>query len=206
NGLDPNISRSTELGVKFSLNDGALAGNVAIFDIEQSNIATFDADFNPTAVGEATSQGLEVDLTGYVTDTLSLWLSYSYIDAQTENDYTDFISFVFIPAGSDLLNVADHQLSLQVTQDLQLGGNPLTLIGGLTYVGDRSGEFGDPNFTLPSYTTVRVAANYEFSESLGLRLELNNLFDEEFYTNSFADVWVQPGIPRNIRASVDFRF
>ncbi|MEO0437420.1 MAG: TonB-dependent siderophore receptor [Pseudomonadota bacterium] len=206
NDLEPNISKSTELGVKFTLNNGALAGNIAIFDVEQSNIATFDADFNPTAVGEAGSQGLEVDLTGYLTDTLSLWLSYAYVDAQTENDYTDFISFAFIPAGSDLLNVADHQFSLQVAQDMQLAGNALTLIGGLTYVGDRSGEFGDPNFTLPSYTTVRIAANYQVSDSLGLRLEANNLFDEEFYTNSFADVWVQPGIPQNFRASVDFRF
>lgn len=206
NGLDPNVSKSTELGVKFTLNDGALAGNIALFDVEQSNIATFDADFNPTAVGEATSQGLEVDVTGNVTDTLRIWLSYAYVDAQTENDFTDAVSFGFIPAGSDLLNVADHQFSLQLTQDLLIGGRNLSVIGGLTYVGDRSGEFGDPAFTLPSYTTVRVAANYDVSEAVAVRVELNNLFDEEFYTNSFADVWVQPGIPQNFRAAVSFRF
>jgi len=206
NGLDPNISESTEVGVKLALNDGALTGTFAIFDVDQSNIATFDADFNPTAVGAAGSQGFELDLTGNVTDTLSVWLSYAYVDAETKNDYTDFISFAFIPAGSDLLNIAEHQLSLQLAQEVQLAGRALTLIGGLTYVDDRSGEFGDPTFRLPSYTTVRVAANYELSDSVGLRAEVNNLFDEEYYTNSFADVWVQPGIPQSFRVSANFRF
>ncbi len=206
NGLDPNISESTEVGVKLALNDGALTGTFAIFDLEHSNIATFDADFNPTAVGEAGSQGFELDLVGSLTDTLSLWFSYAYVDAETKNDYTDFISFNFIPAGSDLLNIAEHQLSLQLAQETQLAGRALTLIGGLTYVDDRSGEFGDPTFRLPSYTTVRVAANYEISDSWGLRAEVNNLFDEEYYTNSYADVWVQPGTPQNFRVSADFRF
>ncbi|MEL6868297.1 MAG: TonB-dependent siderophore receptor [Pseudomonadota bacterium] len=205
NGLDPNISESTEVGVKLAMNDGALVGTFAIFDIDQSNIATFDADFNPTAVGAAGSQGFELDLVGEVTDTLSMWLSYAYVDAETKNDYTDFISFVFIPAGSDMLNVAEQQLSLQVAQEMRLRGRALTLIGGVTHVGDRSGEFGQ-DFRLPSYTTARIAASYDYSDSLGLRLEVNNLFDEEFFTNSFANVWVQPGIPRNLRLSADFRF
>lgn len=206
NGLEPNISESTEIGVKFLLNDGALAGTVALFDLEQSNIATFDANFNPTAVGAAGSQGLEVDLAGNITESLSIWLSYAYVDAETKNDYTDFISFAFIPAGSDLLNIADHQLSLQLAQDTQLAGRALTLIGGVTYVDDRSGEFGSTTFRLPSYTTARIAANYAVSETFGLRAEVNNLFDEEYYTNSFASVWVQPGTPQSFRIAADFRF
>ncbi|MDJ0918457.1 MAG: TonB-dependent siderophore receptor [Woeseiaceae bacterium] len=206
NGLEPNIAESTEIGVKFALNDGALVGTFPIFDLEHSNIATFDADFNPTAVGKAASQGFEFDLTGNVTDTLSMWLSYAYVDAETKNDYTDFISFAFIPAGSDLLNVPENQLSLQLAQQTQLAGKELTLIGGLIYVDDRSGEFGDPTFRLPSYTTVRVAASYDFSESLGLTAEVHNLFDEEYYTNSYAEVWVQPGTPRSYRVSANIRF
>ncbi len=206
NGLDPNLSESTELGVKFTLNNGALSGNFAIFDLEQSNIATFDADFNPTAIGAAESSGFEFDLTGRLTDTTSLWLSYANVDAQTLNDYTDFISFNFIPAGSNLLNVAENQFSLQLAEEMQLAGNPLTLIGTLIYVDDRSGEFGDPTFQLPSYTTFRVAADYQVSESLGLRAEVNNVFDEEFYTNSYADVWVQPGAPTWWRLSATYSF
>ncbi len=206
NGLDPNVAESAEIGVNFTLNDGALMGTFAIFDLEHSNIATFDADFNPTAVGKAGSQGFEFDLTGKLTDTLDVWFSYAFVDAETKNDFTDFISFAFIPAGSPLLNVPENQLSLQLAQQTRLAGKDLTLIGGLTYVDERSGEFGDPTFTLPSYTTVRIAANYDVSDALGLSVEVNNLFDEEFYTNSFASVWVQPGAPRNYRVTANLRF
>jgi iron complex outermembrane receptor protein len=206
NDLDPNQSESAEVGIKFALNDGALSGTFAIFDVKQSNIATFDADFNPTAVGEAASKGVELDLTGELTDTLSIWLSYSYIDAETKNDYTDAISFNFIPAGSDLLNIAENQLSLQIVQQTELAGKELDLVAGLVYVGERSGEFGDPSFKLPEYTTVRIASSYEVTDSLTLRAEVNNLFDEEYYTNSYADVWVQPGTPRSFRVSGTYSF
>jgi iron complex outermembrane receptor protein len=206
NGLDPNQSESAEVGVKFALNDGALSGTFAVFDVKQSNIATFDADFNATAIGEAASKGVELDLIGDITDTLSIWVSYSYVDAETKNDYTDFISFNFIPAGSDLLNIAENQLSLQIMQQAELGGRELDLIAGLVYVGERSGEFGDPSFKLPEYTTVRLASSYELSDSLTVRAEVNNLFDEEYYTNSYASVWVQPGTPRSFRVSATYSF
>ena len=206
NGLDPNLSESTEIGVKFSLANGALNGNFAIFDLEQSNIATFDADYNPTAIGAAESSGFEFDLTGNITESTSVWFSYSNIDAQTLNDYTDYISYNFISAGSNLLNVAENQATLQIAEATQLAGKPLTLIGTLVYVGDRSGQFGHPTFELPSYTTLRVAADYQVSESLGVSAEINNLFDEDFYTNSYSSTWVQPGAPTWWRLSATYSF
>lgn len=207
NGLDPNESKSTEIGINFTLNDGALSGNIAIFDVEQSNIATVDGSGDPSAIGEAGSQGVELDLYGNVTDTLSIWVSYAFIDAETKNAFTDAVSqFGEVPAGSDLLNIPENQLSLQLVQQTQLAGKELSLIAGLIYVDERNGFFFEQDFKLPSYTTVQVAANYEVSEFLELRAEINNLFDEEYYTNSFADVWVQPGTPRNGRVSATFRF
>jgi len=32
------------------------------------------------------------------------------------------------------------------------------------------------------------------------------LFDEQFYTNSFADVWVQPGAPTSAKFTASFKF
>lgn len=206
NDLEPNQSESTEVGVNFTLNNGSLMGNFAIFNVKQSNIATFDADYNPTAIGKAESKGIELDLYGNITDSLILWLSYTYIHAETKNTYTDAISWTEIPAGSDMLNVAENQLSLQITKQTQLAGKNLNLIGGLVYVGDRSGEFGHPDFRLPSYTTVRVAADYQVSKSFEISAEINNLFDEEYYTNSYAQVWVQPGTPQNLNVSARYRF
>jgi iron complex outermembrane receptor protein len=204
--LDPNESTSAELGIKFSLNDGKFGGTIAVFDVDQSNISTVDENFVATAIGEAGSQGLEIDVNGYITENLSLYFSYSIIDAETENDFNDPNFGSVVPAGSDLLNVPEQQLSLQLVQQMQLAGKNLNLIGGLLYVDDRNGFFSNQDFRLPSYTTVRVAADYELSQSLLLRAEVENLFDKEHYTNSFADVWVQPGTPQNFRVSATYQF
>lgn len=206
NGLDPNQSKSTEIGINFTLNDGAIEGTFAIFDVKQSNISTVDSDWNATAIGEAGSQGFELDLYGEITDNLNLWLSYSHINAETKNAFNDSNFGTVVPAGSNLLNIPKNQLSLQLVQKTQLAGKELSLIGGLIYVDERNGFFSKQDFNLPSYTTVRVAANYQLSEMLEIRAEINNLLDKEYYTNSFADVWVQPGAPRNANLSATLRF
>ena len=206
NPLDSNESESLEVGVKFSLNDGTLEGTVAIFDVDQSNISTAALTGVPEAIGGAGSQGIEIDLNGYITDSLSLLASYSFVDAETENTFQDMNFFAEVPAGSDLLNIPENQLTLQLVQQTQLAGRRIDVIGGLIYVDERNGFFSDQDFGLPSYTTVRVAANYSLSDSLALRAEVNNLFDREHFTNSFADVWVQPGTSRNFRLSADYRF
>ncbi len=206
NNLDPNESKSFEIGINFSLNDGALNGNIAIFDIEQSNTSTITSGTVTVGAGEAGSQGIELDLNGQLSDTLSILLSYTYLDAESKDAFNDPGGFGLVPAGSDLLNIPENQLSLQLVQDMQLAGKTLSLIGGFLYVDERNGFFSDQDFKLPSYTTVQIAANYQVSESIELRAEINNLFDEEYYSNSFANVWVQPGAPTNGSVSATLKF
>ena len=143
NNLDPNISRSSEVGIKFLLNDGLLEGTLALFEVNQSNIqgATTPMNFDAIAIGEAESQGVELDLVGQLTDTISIFMSYSYIDAETKNDFVDPNFGGIIPAGSDLLNIPEHQFSLQLAKETQFAGRPLTLIGNMIYVDERNGFF-----------------------------------------------------------------
>ncbi|WP_024609533.1 TonB-dependent receptor, partial [Pseudoalteromonas sp. TB64] len=49
-GFEPNQSTSAEVGVKFTLNDGALFGTVAVFKVEQDNMLVVD---DPTAFTSA---------------------------------------------------------------------------------------------------------------------------------------------------------
>ena len=70
-------------------------------------------------------------------------------------------------------------------------------------MGERIGFVGS-DFTLPDYTTVRLFGEIEPVEGLSVRLDVDNLFDETFYTNSYADVWVEPGAPRSFRLTVTY--
>lgn len=206
-GFEPNQSTSAELGVKFTLNDGALFGTVAVFKVEQDNMLVVDdaTAFTYAAIGEAQSKGIEIDLTGELTDTLEVWASYAYVDATIENSFFDANFGYTVEAGASLLNVPEQQLSLQLVQSTVLYGKAIKFGGGLLHVGKRNGFFGT-DFELPSYTTARAFVNYDVTDAIGITAEVNNLFDETYYTNSFADAWVQPGTPRNVKFSASYKF
>ncbi|MEM5547030.1 TonB-dependent siderophore receptor [Pseudoalteromonas fuliginea] len=206
-GFEPNQSTSAEVGVNFTLNDGALFGTVAVFKVEQDNMLVVDdaTAFTYAAIGEAQSKGVEIDITGELTDTLEVWASYAYVDATIENSFFDANFGFTVEAGASLLNVPEQQLSLQLVQSTELYGKAIKFGGGLLHVGKRNGFFGT-DFELPSYTTARAFVNYDITNAIGITAEVNNLFDETYYTNSFADAWVQPGTPRNVKFSASYKF
>jgi iron complex outermembrane receptor protein len=205
NGFKPNQSTSVEAGAKFSL--GGIDGTLAVFQVDQKNILVVDdpSAFTLAAIGKAKSQGFEVDLQGELAEGLSLWASYAYVDAKTSNTFNDANFGVPVPAGTRLLNVPKHSLSLQLVKSVALAGRGLQFGGGLVHVGQRSGEF-TTSFKLPGYTLARAFAAFDVTKSTTLRLDVDNLFDETYYTNSFSALWVQPGTPRSVRVSAAFRF
>ncbi len=206
-GFEPNQSTSIEAGAKFSLAGGAIDANVAVFRVEQENILVA-SDASATsfvAAGRATSRGLELDLNGELASGLTLWVSYAWVDAQTRNTFNDANFGLPVPAGTRLLNVPEHTLSLQLVQALRLAGRGARLGGGLLHVGRRSGEF-TTGFELPAHTLARAFVAVDLSRALTLRLDVDNLFDAVYYTNSFSALWVQPGAPRSARAWLALRF
>ena len=207
NGFEPNQSKSIEAGAKFSLRGGALQGHIALFQVEQGNMLVVDdpSAFTLAAIGKAQSRGLEIDLNGELADGLSLWASYAYVDARTSNTFNDANFGAPVPAGTRLLNIPRHSLSLQGVRTTALAGRGLRFGGGLVHVGKRSGEF-ITSFTLPAYTLARAFAAYDVTKATTLRVDIDNLFDQTYYTNSFSTLWVQPGTPRSVRVSAAFRF
>ena len=210
NSFDPNKTKSTEIGVKadFGQLTNAIEGtaSLTLFKVEQSNILVFSQGFSdPIPAGEAESQGLEADANLVFGNDLNLWFSYAYTDGEYTNSFTDTSTFTSFEPGTPLVNSPEHQLSLQLTKPFNVGKMPVEIGGGLLYVGERSGELGS-DFTLPDYTTVRVFGEIEPVDGLSVRLDVDNLFDETYYTDSFANVWVQPGAPQRFRVSAAYRF
>ncbi len=205
NGFEPNQSTSVEAGVKLSL--GGIDATVAVFQVRQKNILVVDdpSAFTLAAIGKAKSQGLEIDLQGELAEGLSLWASYAHVDAKTSNAFRDANFGIEVPAGTSLLNVPKHTLSLQLVESLALAGRGLQWGGGIVHVGQRPGEF-TTNFKLPAYTVARAFAAYDLSKATTLRLDVDNLFNQTYYTNSFSALWVQPGSPRSARVSAAYRF
>jgi iron complex outermembrane receptor protein len=215
--FEPNVTESTEVGYKIDVNsvidsvDGLI--NVTLFSVKQSNFLVNDDRPEATAVGffsiaagEAESNGLEFDANLGFESGLSLWLSYAYTKAEFLNEFADADGFGFsINEGDPLINTPEHSFTMQVAKEFSINDALYTVGGGLVYVGERNGWVGS-DFELPSYTTARLFGEVNVTKNVTLRLDIDNLFDETFYTNSYANVWVEPGAPRRARITASYSF
>ncbi|WP_017671346.1 TonB-dependent siderophore receptor [Blastomonas sp. AAP53] len=202
--FDPETSRSAEVGAKFGLLDDQLQGTVSLFTLSKSNVLAADPA-NPgfsLPIGSARSRGLEIDINGKLPGDIDLWFSYAYIDAEAREDVVDLNFGLPIRKGDRLINVPRHTLSLQASRGFAIADTRLTLGGGVQHVGARLGETAT-TFTLPDYTLVRLFAAWKLQQNIEVFADVTNLFNTTYYTNSFAQLWVQPGTPR--AASVALR-
>ena len=216
NQFAPNVTESAEIGFKVDVGHfyAGVAGALTftLFDVDQSNILVNDdrpearnVGFFSRSAGEAQSRGVELDANLAFDNGLDIWLSYAFTDAEFTNSNPDADFGALIEEGDPLINSPEHQVNLQVSQNFQIGNVPIQLGGGLLYTGERAGFTGF-DFTLPSYTTVRFFGEARPTDNFAIRFDLDNAFDEVFFTNSFADVWVQPGAPRAYRVSASYAF
>lgn len=216
NQFAPNITESFEFGAKADLGaysdsvDGSIT--LTFFQVDQSNILVNDdspaataAGFFSIDAGEARSRGVEFDANLAFDSGFNLFVSYAYVDAEFLTTQPDADFGALIEAGDSLINSPDHQLSVLVSQDFAVSNVPATIGGRMLHVGERAG-FQGFDFTLPDYTIFGLFAEVRVAEGFTLRGDIDNLFDETYYTNSFADVWVQPGAPTTARVSARFSF
>ncbi|TLX62093.1 TonB-dependent siderophore receptor [Stutzerimonas nosocomialis] len=195
--FDPEEGVGYEAGVKLDLLDSRLGMTIAAFHLTKENVLTADpADSTyQIAAGEVRSKGIDLQLSGQLTDQLRVIGAYAYVDAEVTRDNT-------LASGSRLLNVPRNSGSLMTVYeffDHRLQG--LEVGGAVNYVGDRLGEAGT-DFELPSYTTVDLLARYRATPSVTLGVNLNNAFDRTYYERSYSHLWVMPGEPRNLSFSV----
>ncbi|MCY4265242.1 MAG: TonB-dependent siderophore receptor [Gammaproteobacteria bacterium] len=216
NQFDPNLTESAEVGFKWDMMNfasgvtGALT--LAAFRVDQSNILVNDdrpeavaAGFFSLPAGEARSRGVELDANFSTDSGFNFWFSYAYTNAEYTTNNLEADWGVLIEAGDSLINSPENQLNIQASKDFQFNGLPAQIGGGFLHTDERAGFTGFP-FMLPSYTTARLFGQVALSEGLTLRVDVDNVFDEEFYTNSYADVWVEPGAPTRWRFTASYQF
>lgn len=202
----PEEGKSWELGAKLDM-PGSLTGTLALFDITKRNVlvANFDTGTGETVysnAGEVNSRGVELDLTGQLSERWSLIGSYAFTDAKVTKDPE--------LEGNRLQNVAKHSGSLSAVYDFGrvFGGDRLRFGAGARYVGERSGNSTN-TFDLPSYTVADAFATYETQlDEHNVRLQLNvkNLFDKVYYSSAVNQYFVAVGDARQVSLSSTFEF
>ncbi|MGZ7455516.1 TonB-dependent siderophore receptor [Pseudomonas sp. Ma2-10] len=200
----PEEAKSWEIGVKLDM-PGRVTGNVALFDIKKRNVLVANSEGPVTvysAAGEVRSRGLEVDLSGQLSDRWSMIGSYAYTDAEVTDDPTY--------KGKKLQNVAKHSGSLSAVYDVGtiVGGDQLRLGAGARYVGERAGNAVN-DFDLPSYTVADAFATYDTKvegQQVKFQLNVKNVFDRTYYTSAASRFFVSMGESRQISLSSTLAF
>ena len=215
--LDPTFGEQLEAGVKANLFDEKLGVTVAAFDLKKENqpsfILTTLADergltYDPSEVSidghilyisdAQRSRGIELDLSGKLTEQLSLTGNYTYLSTSIEDD-------VIFQQGNELENAPNHSFGLWTNYDFARVLNGFSIGYGVFH---QSGYFGDKDNSKgrqqPAFTKMSLALGYELNQ-LQLRLNVENLTDERTYFNSFGSFWL-PQPPRQVIFSMYLKF
>ncbi|MEM9501409.1 MAG: TonB-dependent siderophore receptor [Pseudomonadota bacterium] len=195
NILDPNTFENLELGLKWDFAD-QLSFTAAIFEIEQSSPVVADLDAGTFDIIDTQVEGFEAQLQGQVTPWWFVSAGYSYIDGEQAN-------------GTRPRELPENQFSIwnlfQPTERLGIGA-------GLTYQDESfaNNGSGDPTnadrITLPDYARVDLAAFYDVSDSVRIQVNIENLFDIDYFPNSHTADNITVGAPLNARFTISGRF
>lgn len=190
NFLDPVTGSNTELGLKNSFFDDHLDVNAAVFYAQKDNVAEQIAgtglngiEARYRAVKGAKTKGFEVEALGQLTDAWTLTFGYAY------NDTED--------AKGEQINTANPKQTAKFNTNYQFSGDlsGLRVGGSLNWYGSsydyiNMGTRAQPNLIKAEqkdYVVASLYGAYDLNVKTRVSLNINNLFDEQYYTRIIAN-------------------
>lgn len=197
-GFAPERGKGYELGVTAAWPGIDVAATW--FDIAKAGILTNDpVDPNYLApVGRLTSRGIELDAAIKLGERVQIAANYAWTKARADD-----VAF----ATDAVLNVPEHAGSLFVSARFpRAKDRHLTLSGGVAYIGSRAGAIDMSGLVLPDYVKAKIGGEYRLSRTVSVRLVADNLFNARYAQSSYSPVWIFPGAPRTVKASIALRY
>ncbi len=191
--LDPMEGKGYELGLKGSHFDGKLNSSVALFKIEQDNLAIWiDTPGGNTYKSEqgTTTKGVEFTLDGELAEGWQASAGYAYA---VSTDADDNRIVTTLPRNS-----------LKTFTSYRLPGilDKVTVGSGVNWQSKVGSDLH--TFTQGSYAVTNLLARYDINKNLSASVNLNNVFDREYL--SYAGDHGMYGAPRNVMTSFKYTF
>ena len=188
--IDPMQGIGYEMGIKGSHFDGKLNSSVAVFKLEQDNLAIWQHDNVYEAKQDTTSKGLEMEINGELAEGWQASAGYAYT-LTTDNE-------------DERINTVLPRHSLKTFTSYRLPGvlDKVTVGGGVNWQSKVGNDLH--TFTQGSYAIANLMARYDINEHLEASVNLNNLFDREYY--SMAGLYGTYGAPRNVMTNFTYKF
>lgn len=199
--LDPEEGENYELGLKSEFWNKRLTAAFSIFEVHQDNLAVVDGsnlapngDQAYRAESGTKTRGFEAEVAGALLPNWQISASYSYAEIQNSDD-------------DRLLTEVPRDTFKMFTSYRIPALNSLKVGGSIRWQGSEYYAGAGPNdekFEQDSYTIVDLMAQYTLSPQLSVAVNLNNLFDEHYFTAIGARGWY--GTPRNVTATLRYDF
>lgn len=192
--LEPQSFKNVEFGAKWDITD-SLNATVAFFRLDRENETTVDPlDVGNTLVlAGVVTKGVEVALSGALTNWWSVNTNFSYLDGEVDGGVFD---------NNRTRQTPETMFSIwnifQATEQLGFGV-------GLT---NQSSFFvrEDNAVEVPGFTRFDAAFYYDVNETLRLQLNAENLFNTDYFPDAHSNDNISTGKPFNVRFSVSGRF
>jgi len=207
--FDPQRGEQFEAGLKAQLFDDRLLATLAYYYLTKDNILVEDlstANLNDKIANKQRSQGIELDVTGQVTNKLSLIASYAFTDARVLVDHGG------TTAGNRMPNVPEHSGSLWLKYDLngyEVQDGFSFGLGGVA-AGARQGDFAN-SFQMPGYVRMDAFAAYKMkvgATRVTTQFNIRNILDKTYYestdpdSNIASSLGIAPGAPLTAIGSI----
>ncbi|QRM54360.1 TonB-dependent receptor [Sinorhizobium sp. BG8] len=183
--LDPAVGDNKEVGIKGEFLDGRLNASVALFETNQTGLATELTDViycNPSAytcyeaADKVRTRGVELEVTGAVTPNLNLGFGYTYSESKYVKGENSGLRYNTEKSPAHLFKLsAAYQLPGEYenwTIGAGVRAQSKTYYQGETY-----------RIEQPAYAVADAMARYTFNEKTVLQLNVNNMFDKEYYSS-----------------------
>lgn len=199
--LDPEEGVNYELGLKSEFWDKRLTAGLSVFEVRQDNLAVADGsnlapDGNQAYRAESgtKTRGFEMEMAGEILPDWQVSASYTYAVIEDSDDQR--------------LRTEVPRDTLKLFTSYRLQSMPqLKVGGGVRWQGAEYYKGAGPNdetFGQDAYSIVDVMAQYAFTAQTSVSLNLNNLFDEKYYTAIGSRGWY--GTPRSATATLVYAF
>ena len=202
--FDPEKFINYEIGAKWDINSN-LSFTAAVYKLERENVAITDPAnaLSTILVDGQETKGIELSISGNITDKWSIMGGYAYQDGQITKQQGAGATAIL--AGAELAQTPDHTFSLWNRYNINdTWGVALGMI-------TRSEMYAAvPQATtstiLPGYTRFDAAIYGKFSEKLRLQVNLENLTNKEYALYAHTNNNITPGSPITGRATMIYSF
>ncbi len=207
--LDPEESRTFEIGTKWDLFDDHLNLTAAIFRTEKQNARVQTDTTSYANVGESRVDGVELGLNGQITDKWNVSAGYTYLDSELIDGGLTNLGSTGSPnwqnnpyQGNQLPNVPEHAATLWTTYQVL---PQFTIGGGATYM-DK--VYGNPANTkwAPSYVRYDAMARYNVDKNIDVQLNVNNLTDKRYFNKTYSNHYATEAEGRSAVLSLNFKY